>query len=627
MCGICGWVSCSGRQTDSSTLKKMTSVLRHRGPDDSGYWLSKNVALGHTRLSIIDVDTGSQPMVDDSGCVIVFNGEIYNFREIRRTLTKRGVLFRTSSDTEVILKAYNFWGESCVQQLDGMFAFAIVDPNNKRLFLARDRLGKKPLHYFFHDGIFLFASEIKSILQHDLVRSIIDIDNRSLIDYLSLGYILSPKTIFKQIHRLAPASYAFLDWNSGAFRVKRYWKLEDYYKRPKLAQSRNRLIEEFSSIFSSAVEKRLHADVPVGAFLSSGLDSSSVVATAHELQEESLRAFSISFDEESYDESRDVRSVAAALGVNLEVDSFKDVIKDDISRIIWHVDEPFSDNSAQPTYQLCNHASKFGRVQLSGDGADEFFAGYPTYRANQLFPLYSLTPQGLQQALLSSANALLGPSYKKVSLDYKVRQFFGSAGLGREQAHFWWRVIFPFDQVKNILSAESLECVEDYHPFQCFQEHFSSVRNLSFTDQALYVDAQTWLLDDILVKVDRMSMANSVEVRCPFLDYQLVEFAAQLPTNMKMSLLSNKVIIRQAMLNRIPSRARKSKKQGFNSPPLRDATCLLPKNSRFRTSFYICPEKEDVTFKVNNLTALQVWFDMFDQYKSTGKWEPIRYGN
>jgi asparagine synthase (glutamine-hydrolysing) len=564
-------------------------------------------------------------MANQEGSVIVFNGEIYNYREIRRKLVNLGVVFRTESDTEVILQSYKVWGEDCVLQLDGMFAFAIADPCRKKLFLARDRLGKKPLHYFFHNGLFIFSSEIKAILQHEIVRSCIDIDDQSLVDYLSIGYVLSPKTIFRQIRRLPPASWALFDWIGQKLDINRYWKLEDYYKAPKSNRPANQERGEFLNIFSKAVESRLHADVPIGAFLSSGLDSASVVAIAKASGTMPLQTYSIGFREGSYDESRDVRKTALELGTDLKVRYFESVSKSDISKILWHFDEPFADNSAQPTFQLNSLASTFGKVALSGDGADELFAGYPTYRADQYFRIYGKFPRALQQVMLSNATKWLRPTYRKVSMDYKVRQFLGSAGLTPEEAHYWWRVIFPFSEVQKILSSEFFESIEGYQPFQNFLEYFQVVDEIPFLDQALYVDAQTWLLDDILVKVDRMSMAHSVEVRCPFLDRRLVEYAAQLPTKLKMDLRGNKNIVRDGMSKKIPRVVRRSRKQGFNSPPINDITWTLPNDTRFRGNFSLNQKKEDVTFKATNLLVLNVWFDMYNSYKRTGLWEPIKY--
>lgn len=627
MCGICGWISPAENTIDADVLKRMVSVLRHRGPDDSGYWFSKNVGLGHTRLSIIDLNTGDQPMSDMYGTTIVFNGEIYNYRELRVILINSGVNFVTESDTEVILEAYKKWGEDCVRRLDGMFAFAIVDPNKRRLFLARDRFGKKPLHYFYQNGNFIFASEIKAILQHELVRSSVDVDNRSLLDYLAIGYTLSPKTIFTNIRRLEPASWAYLDWNTGKLWSACYWKLEDYYCLPKIEQSIKRDKETFSEIFSQAVKVRLHADVSVGAFLSSGLDSTSVVATAKSVLNGTFRAFNVGFEEKSYDESEDVLRIAEELGIDLEVEMFNRVTKSDISRIVWHIDEPFSDNSAQPMFQLSELVNKFGKVALSGDGADELCAGYTTYRADDFFRAYKKIPPVFQRALLTGATRWLSPSYRKVSMDYKIRQFVGSAGLSREEAHYWWRVIFPFSEINRILNPETLDDIAEYRPFDVFDDYFGRVRKLSFLDQTLYVDAKTWMLDDILIKVDRTSMAHSVEVRCPFLDHHLAEYIAQLPTRRKMSMFGNKRIIRQSMSNIIPNIARNSKKKGFNSPPIEHVNGALPLDARFQRNYALRPDLEDVTFKMNNLLALNVWFDMFSNYKKTGLWEPVEYGD
>jgi asparagine synthase (glutamine-hydrolysing) len=625
MCGICGWVSLVGQSIDPTVLEKMVSIQKHRGPDDRGYWYSDNIALGHTRLSIIDIKNGAQPMADNDGLVIVFNGEIYNYLEIRKVLTEKGAIFRTQSDTEVILESYKAWGEQCVSRFNGMFSFVIVDKRKQLIFLARDRFGKKPLHYFYHNGEFIFASEIKAILQNESVRSNVDVDDSSLIDYLSLGYVLSPKTIYKEIRRFPAASWGYLNLTTGNFSITRYWNFEDYYKLSKTDKTADQCVDEFNYLFSKAIKTRLQADVPVGAFLSSGIDSTSVVAGARAVGNGDLRAFNIGFREESYDESIVANRIASELGTNLEIRIFERCSKSDISQLVWHFDEPFSDNSSQPTYQLNRLAGEFGKVALSGDGADELFAGYPTYRADQLFQLYRKLPLYFQKTLQSSARKWLRPTYRKVSWDYKIRQFLGSIGLSREEAHYWWRVIFSVSEVHSILNQEVLEEQNGYSPFVVFRDLFNSVKDISFLDQTLYVDAQTWLLDDILVKVDRMSMAHSVEVRCPFLDHELAEFAARLPTKMKINARKNKVIIRDSMPGGIPNSVRDGRKKGFNSPPINDLHLSMPIDRRFQKQCKLDQRREDVTFKMNNLLALSIWFDMFKKYKETGRWESIKY--
>ena len=626
MCGICGWISLDGVVSDPSILTRMVAVLKHRGPDGTGEWQVKNYAIGHTRLSILDHEGGSQPMVDDGGLAITFNGEIYNYREIAAKLEARGVVFRTRSDTEVVLKAYREWGDSCVEYLEGMFAFAIADPTKKRLYLARDHFGKKPLYYFFQQGMFIFGSEIKAILQSPIVRNVVEIDDQALIDYLSLGYILAPKTMFKEIRQIQPASYVVVDLSNRTFSERRYWKYEEYFHQQKTNLKPAQLEDQFRTIFHKAVETRLHADVPVGGFLSSGLDSATVAATAGKLAPESFKTFSIGFKEASFDESTSAERISASLGIDLEVQYFEELTRDKVSQIVWHFDQPFSDNSAYPTYQLNRLAGKFGKVMISGDGADEMFAGYPTYRADQFFSIYSKLPTSTQKTLSSFAQKWVTPSYRKVSRDYKIRQFLGAAGLTRQQAHYWWRSIFPEREIRKILDPEVIRGVEEYSPLNMFLEYFSVVKGLPFLDQTLFVDSQTWLPDDILVKVDRMSMAHSVEVRCPFLDINMAQFAANLPVSQKLNSFGNKRIVRKSMQGRIPPLARRSRKLGFNTPSFGQADIDLPEDARFMKEFRLHPDREDVTFKKNNLLVLKLWFDMFSNYKNTGRWEPVSYG-
>ena len=626
MCGICGWISLEGDVCDPSILSRMIAVLKHRGPDKTGERQAENYAIGHTRLSILDHEGGSQPMVDDNGVAITFNGEIYNYREIATKLENKGVVFRTRSDTEVVLKAYREWGDNCVRHLEGMFAFAIMDPTQKHLYLARDHFGKKPLYYFYQDGMFIFGSEIKAILQSPVVRHAVEIDNRALIDYLSIGYILTPKTIFKQIRQIHPASYAVVDWSEKTFVERKYWKYEEYFHQKKANSEQVQLENEFRTIFHQAVETRLHADVPIGGFLSSGLDSASVAATARKIAPGSFKTFNIGFKEASYDESASAQKIASSIGIDLEVQYFEKLTHDKISQMVWHFDQPFSDNSSYPTYQLNCLAGKFGKVMISGDGADEMFAGYPTYRADQFFSVYRRLPVSIQKILSSCAEKWVSPSYRKVSSDYKLRQFLGAAGMTPQQAHYWWRSIFPESTISKILDPEVIRDVEGYSPLMIFLDYFRSMKDLPFLDQALFVDSQTWLPDDILVKVDRMSMAHSVEVRCPFLDRNVAEFAARLPVSHKMNFWGNKRIVRKSMQGLIPPLASRSRKLGFNTPPFYRTDIDLPEDIRFSREFRLHPDREDVTFKQNNLLVLKLWFDMFSNYKNTGCWEPTSYG-
>lgn len=624
MCGIAGFVSFKAGTpaNPSSVLQSMTDSLYHRGPDGEGFWSKGNVHLGHRRLSVIDIRTGAQPMQSSDGVVIAFNGEIYNYRELRVNLTAKGRRFKTESDTEVLLQAYEEWGEDCLERLNGMFAFAIWDPTKKALFVARDRMGKKPFYYFAGPDFFAFASELKGLMAISEIKDCVDIDARSISDYLSLGYILAPKSIFKQIKKFPPATCGWLCAESGKLSTQRYWKLEDYYLAEKLPD--NKATEDaFRELFFDAVNVRLHADVPLAGFLSGGIDSAAVMAAMDKSGPESIHGLCMGFAEDSFDESSRAKTTAQHLGIPLDMLDHRHTADDDLAHLIWHTDEPFGDTSMVPTFQLCQAAKEKVTVALSGDGADEILAGYSIYRADRLFKYYRHLPGPLQRLLNRLGQRIFKPSYKKVSFDYKARQFLGAAGKSRREAHYWWRNVFSEDEKSQLMSPELQEELQGYSPFHAFDELYDKVANIGFLDQCLFVDTMTWLPDDILVKVDRMSMASGVEVRSPFLDHRLVEFAAQLPESMKYGKGRTKTILRDAMKPYLSDRIIEGPKRGFNAPVNRTKGLSLNDpgaKSLFNSDFKLHPEREDVTFKSFVLSGLDSWIKMDRNYKLSGEW-------
>jgi len=630
MCGICGWVIPEGPTTlTCAALKQMVSTLNHRGPDDTGYWLDDHIALGHKRLSIIDLEGGRQPMRGRLNNVIVFNGEIYNYLELREQLRQSGFCFQTTSDTEVLLAAYEAWGEQCLEKLVGMFSFAIWDPKDKKLFVARDRLGKKPFYYYHGARLFAFASELKALLTLPEIRHSIEIDALAVSDYLSLGYILSPKTIFERVRKLPAAHYATYKVDSNRLTFHKYWSLEEFFLADKSTGNRQETTSAFFDVFQSSVKMRMRSDVPLGAFLSGGIDSSSVVATMRQLSETPLRAYCVGFSEPSYDESRYAKLLAKQLDVDLQVGRYRHIVDTELSRLIWHFDEPFCDTSFIPTYQLNQLTRRFATVSLSGDGADEILAGYPTIAADRFYRLYAELPIALQKLCYQTARRALSPSYKKVSWDYKLLRFLSSYGLSNERAHYWWRTIFSEDEKKRIMSPALLSACKGYDPFDGFMDYFREVSGAHFLDQTLYVDIKTWLQDDILVKVDRMSMANSVEVRSPFLDHRLVEFTARLPVRAKQNGGRQKVILRNAMKGVLPRETLLRSKKGFNAPhrPNGRTTSLKTRHASelFLSDYRLDPNEEDITFKEFSFSVLAKWLDIFHQYQSTGKWQHVEY--
>jgi asparagine synthase (glutamine-hydrolysing) len=622
MCGIAGFVIEGEARRRSSDLKAMTSALVHRGPDGEGHVFASRCALGHRRLSIIDLAGGAQPMTGESGLALTFNGEIYNYRELRLELEAKGRRFKTDSDTEVLLAGLEMAGEAWIERLVGMFAFAAWDPARQSLLLARDRLGKKPLYYARRPGLFAFASEIKALLELPELRQTAEIDPLAISDFLSLGYVLSPKTAFTGIHRLPGGHLARFQAEGERLEIRPYWRLEEHVLAPREpygAAARERFLE----LLDSAVELRLRADVPVGVYLSGGLDSSSVAALMARNHQETTRAFCVGFAEKSYTEDHHARRVAEHLGISLTILENGQPGGDILSRLMRATDEPFCDTSILPTYLLNQSARRHVTVALGGDGADEILAGYPTYRADALYRIFRHAPRAAAQGMAKLAQALLKPSYRKVGLDFKIRQFLRGHGLSPERAHYWWRVYFSEGEKQELMSGDLKAACRGYDPFETFAGHFKRVEKAGFLDQTLYVDIKTWLEDDILVKVDRMSMAHSLEVRSPFLDHRLVEFCARLAPEAKMRGGRQKAILKDVMEPFLPKDIVHRKKSGFNAPTAALARLVPPKESPaalFDARFRLDPAREDVTFKSFAFAALDNWLGLFSSYQEGGRW-------
>jgi len=541
----------------------MNRAQRHRGPDGNGIWRNGSVGLAHCRLSIIDLtESGAQPMTSHSGRFIVtFNGEIYNFASLRSELERHGILFRGTSDTEVLLEAHELWGPSCLSRLEGMFALAIYDTVSSELFLARDRFGKKPLHYAHSGTEFIFASEIKGVLAAGNVSG--NWDACAVSDYLSLGYILTPRTIYEQIRRLPAGCYAIL--RDGRLSIASYWALLSTFQS-KVSLSEADRTSEFLAKFDEAVDCRRVADVPLGSFLSGGIDSSSVVASMRSKTTDPFYTFSIAFDNPSYDESTYAREVAVQLGTR-HIDQTVDPCDPALpSQLVDVFDEPFADTSAIPMWHLARLARRYVTVALSGDGADEILAGYSTYKADSLFGTYRLAPQSVRGLLGAWALKLGHSAHHKVGYDYRLRQFLIAGVSDARDAHSRWRELFPSEAKDRIMTREMQRKAKGYDPYDTFRSYFREARDLDFLDACLYVDTKTWLQDDILVKVDRTTMAHSLEARAPFLDSRLVSWASSLPTADKYARGLGKVILRRSMEARVPKFVIDRSKSGFNAP-------------------------------------------------------------
>lgn len=539
-------------------LRAMCQALVHRGPDDEGFYLDAYAALGMRRLSIIDLVTGRQPISNEAKTLhVVFNGELYNYRELRGYLAARGHTFATESDTEVIVHAYEEFGDQCLTRFNGMFSFALWDSTRRRLLLARDRVGIKPLYYWHGNSEIVFGSELKALLIHPAVPRALD--RLALDQFLMLEYIPSPRTIYEGVYKLAPGH--LLSFEDGKLTVRRYWEIP----AQTLSGREEELAEQLSELIHDAVRMQLMSDVPLGAFLSGGIDSSTIVAAMRHAAPE-LRTFSIGFGDKSYNELTDARSVAAYFGAHHAEQVLEPEIADLAPQLIRHFDEPFADMSLFPTYLVSRLARSSVKVVLSGDGGDELFGGYDTYVAQQADVYYRQLPEALRLRLLPALMNLVPPRPAKKGSVNKLKRFIEGAALPSELRHTRWMVFLNESQRQALYTPDYYQAHRGSTAFSLIQDHFQECATLDPLAQQQYVDIKTYLADDILTKVDRMSMAASLEVRVPLLDHRIVEFALNLPPHMKLRGQQTKVILRRAMAAQLPAGVLKKPKQGFSIP-------------------------------------------------------------
>ncbi len=585
MCGIAGLVNREGLcQEDRSWLKDSLYQISHRGPDASGIWMNHSAGFSHARLAIIDLEGGSQPMHDASErYTITYNGEIYNFKTIRAELESKKYKFRTQSDTEVILNAYAEWDTECVEHFNGIFAFGIWDQEERNLFLARDHLGVKPLLYCHRQNILIFSSELKAIRQHPIVDE--GVDPRAFSDYLSLGYILTPKTILKAVQKLPPATW--LRWNPANNKclIRRYWDLAGVVSGPKESLNVPEAIEALHACLDRSVRRQLVSDVPLGAFLSGGLDSSTIVQKMLRHSTGSVQTYSMGFLEKSYSELPFSRMVAENLGVENIEEMVSPNLPELLPRLVWYYDEPFSDTSAVPTFMLCKLARRHVKVSLSGDGGDECFAGYETYIADRLQALYRRIPGWMHRCFFLPVVNALPSTQRKVSLDYKLKQFVYNARKSPEEAHYKWRLIFSEEQKQALCGESFMRELDGYTPLEVFLDYYKEVNNASPLSRSQYVDIKTWLADGMLVKIDRASMSHGLEVRVPFLDPELVESAMRLPDTMKLHVFETKYLLKKAMVPFLPREVIWRSKRGFNAPAAQWVNLLSDHVTEFECDF------------------------------------------
>ena len=565
MCGISGVVSWQ-RPPDCRLVERMCEAQVHRGPDCGGVIARPPAVLGHRRLSVIDLsEAATQPLTDSTASFwIVYNGELYNFRALRRELEQHGVTFRTASDTEVVLEAYKRWELECFARLNGMFALAIWDASAQRLVLARDRTGEKPLYYAFLGDELAFASELGALRQHPRVSTRLNF--RALDQYLSLNYILGANSMLADVQRLEPAQYLVFD-RGGLQQPVRYWDLAPHFRQKDRFRSAGEAGDALAALIDESVKLRLESDVPLGAFLSGGLDSSTIAASMCRLRPpQQNETFSVGFAEATYDELPWARCAAREIGVGRHHD---EVVDPDMAAalpaIVRAAGEPFADTSMIPMYYLAQFARSHVTVCLSGDGGDENFAGYDTYVADAVLRATRWVPAPATRALAAVARRAGPVTFNKVSWDFKLRQFLAGHSASPEHAHYAWRRIFTDDEKRELVRPEYAGQTGG-SPFDRFQHFYREVADCDPLDQALYVDIKTWLADDILVKVDRMTMAHSLEARTPFLDHRLMEFAAALRPEWKLNLRGRKHVLKHSQRGRVPPAILDRRKEGFNAP-------------------------------------------------------------
>lgn len=567
MCGIVGYFNLNGAELppEQETLKAMCASIYHRGPDEEGRKVIGPAALGMRRLAIIDLKSGQQPITNETGDIwLIFNGEIYNFHELKAMLVARGHSFSTQSDTETIVHLFEDFGVGCLEHLEGMFAFALFDTRNNTLFLARDRMGEKPLHWAIVDGSLVFSSEIKSILLHPKIPRELDIE--ALQQYLLLEYVPAPRSIFKGINKLPPAHYLLV--KDGEVSIKKYWEP----KIETITMSEDDAAETLLEVLERSVQLRLISDVPLGVFLSGGIDSSIVAALAAKHTSGRLKTFSIGFQDESFDESQFAKTVADRLGTEHHVATFDSQMALSIMEELWnYLDEPMADASILPTFYLSKMTKRSVTVALSGEGGDELFGGYPTYQAHRLTSVWNTLPRALKSAVLEPLIRALPASYNNLSVDYKLKRFIASAQLPVVHRHLRWMGAMPMKAQESLIREKVLQVnagseQEIFSNLAAKMYRVNSRSGSNSIDTAMLLDMVTYLPDDLLFKSDRASMAASLEARLPFLAFPVVEFALSLPTSYKLKGLTTKYLLKKAARPSLPSSIVSRPKKGFGIP-------------------------------------------------------------
>ena len=569
MCGIAGILDIK-RKPENHILLSMTGAMRHRGPDGEGIYIDGPAGLGHRRLSIIDLNTGAQPMSNEDGSVwITYNGEVYNFVELRNELESRGHKFRTKSDTEAIIHAYEQYGEECVKKLRGMFSFCIWDAKKKTLFLARDRVGKKPLYYFYNKSRFVFASEIKAIIADRNIKR--ELDMSAVCDYFTYQYVPFPKTIFKNIYKLPPGHFMTVHQQPDnridiQIDIQQYW---DIKYCPDYSVSENEWVEGLKEKLLDAVKVRLISDVPLGAFLSGGLDSSAVVAFMSRVMSQPVKTFSIGFEEADFSELEYARKIARQYGT----DHHEMIVKPDavelLPKLAWEFDEPFADSSAIPTYYVSKMARKNVTVVLSGDGGDETFAGYSRYASASWFYRWTkFAPYPLRRIFFGGVSSLMpyGMRGKGFLRHLTLSPFEYYKGMITQEDSKYFDELFNKDVISEIAGHRGKKTGILKSNNGMMEEFYNRYPNDDYLTKIQYLDTKTYLAEDILTKVGRASMLCSLETRSPLLDHEVLEFAARIPSSYKIRNSQKKYIFKKTMSEFLPSDIVNRDKMGFCTP-------------------------------------------------------------
>jgi asparagine synthase (glutamine-hydrolysing) len=626
MCGICGFCFSDARSGDLDILAKMTTTLHHRGPDDKGYYTDTGIALGHRRLSIIDLDTGQQPIHNEDKTVyVIFNGEIYNFPKLKSELEQKGHRFYTKADTEVLVHLYEEIEEGLLENINGMFAFAIWDGKKRKLLLARDRIGIKPLYYAYNGKDIAFASEPKALLQLPWIKGRLDL--QGLSHYLSYDFIPAPYCIYEDIRKVQPG-YKVV-YQNGKLRCECYWDL-DLSDRVGVGKHEEEICDLIWGEFCRSVKMRLISDVPLGVLLSGGIDSTSVLAALRYAGVDDIKTFSIGFEDPSFDESRYFRRAASFF----ETEHHEEILAphkliEIIPDVASVLDEPLADASIMPTYLLSRFTKSYVKVALGGDGGDELFAGYPTYQAYLLSRYYERFPRMIRY-LIEAMVKRLPVSFDNMSFDFRAKKFIDGIAYPPVERNYIWLGTFSPEMKEELITNGIREELGEFNSFSVLHDYLKGKNFSSELGELLYLDTKLYLQEGVLAKVDRASMAHGLEVRVPFLDHRFVDLVTGLPEELKLKGFSTKYLWKKAIKDRIPDEIARRSKKGFGIPiakwfyrELKDLMLEMLSEGRLKKQGIFNPSvvqrlvtdhlarRVDNRKKLWNLLIFQLWSDSF----------------